>query len=98
MTDIVTRLRGLIALNYPGRGGPYRGTAATMCMEAMTDAADEIEKLRQAIWDAFIMMGGDHDGDLSHKAVHPSRGWDSFLRDQARQWRFDYDEAIEESA
>jgi hypothetical protein len=44
--DIVRRLRFLVSLDEPRHGGPYGGTAAAQCMEAMRDAADEIERLR----------------------------------------------------
>jgi hypothetical protein len=45
-TDLTKRLRFLVSLNDPAHGGPYGGTAATQCMEAMTAAANEIDRLR----------------------------------------------------
>lgn len=47
MSSIEERLRHLVALNNPEHGGPYQGTAAAMCMEAMAEAADVIEQLRR---------------------------------------------------
>jgi hypothetical protein len=44
--DIVTRLRHLASLHQPEKGGPYAGYAAEQCMAAMTEAADEIARLR----------------------------------------------------
>jgi hypothetical protein len=43
--DLVRRLRFLVSLNDPDRGGPYGGTAAEQCMRAMCDAADALEQL-----------------------------------------------------
>lgn len=44
-SELVRRLRFLVSLNDPERGGPYGGSAAEQCMIAMADAADLIEAL-----------------------------------------------------
>lgn len=49
MTDITERLRALVALDLPDRGGPYGGIAARECMDAMREAAAEIERLRACL-------------------------------------------------
>lgn len=46
MSELERRLLGLVSLNDPSRGGPYGGTAAAACMEAMKEAAAEIARLR----------------------------------------------------
>lgn len=56
----------------------------------------EIEDLRQAIWDAYGILGFDQDGDKSHKGL-VSPPWPDFLRQFATQAARDYDEACEEA-
>ena len=52
--NIVDRLRFLVSLDNPEHGGPYGGTAARECMEAMTEAADEIVLLRSKVEDLQV--------------------------------------------
>ncbi len=49
MTTLTERLRFLVSLNEPEHGGPYQGSAAQACVEAMAQAADEIERLTQRL-------------------------------------------------
>lgn len=48
MTDIVERLRSLLKLDC-GPNGPDGRYAARLCMDAMAEAAAEIERLRAAL-------------------------------------------------
>lgn len=41
--ELVRRLRHLVSLNAPEKGGPYQGFAAAECMKAMTEAAAALE-------------------------------------------------------
>jgi len=43
--DLIQRLRHLVSLNEPRNGGPYQGTAALACVDAMREAAATIERL-----------------------------------------------------
>ena len=43
--DIAPWLRKLVKLNEADHGGPYQGTAAFACVEAMASAADELDRL-----------------------------------------------------
>jgi hypothetical protein len=49
--DLVRKMRFLVSLNEPSHGGPYAGSAATTFVETMTQAADEIERLRADLAD-----------------------------------------------
>lgn len=40
--ELVQRLRWLVSLNEPKRGGPYQGLAAAECVKAMRAAADAL--------------------------------------------------------
>jgi hypothetical protein len=58
----------------------------------------EVFQLRQAIWDAFAIMGGDTDGQTCHVGVSfPGLGWAGFLREEAKGWREEYDDAVREA-
>ncbi len=59
-------------------------------------AEDELLELRQAIWDAYGILGGDRDGDTDHRAFTPNNGWAEFLRRFAREARAERDELIDE--
>lgn len=62
--------------------------------EAVTDS-DEIAPLRQAIWDAYGILGFDRDGDPTPDAlVYPSLG--DLIRQAATEQRKDYDDALSE--
>jgi hypothetical protein len=43
-TNLPQRLRNLVALNEPEHGGPYQGTAAFACVEAMKEAAEALDQ------------------------------------------------------
>jgi hypothetical protein len=89
VSDIVERLRR--------HAEQFVGDMDTDTDVALFAAADEIEELRQAIWDAYGILGFDQDGDRSHKAhSFPGRGWAGFLREFATEQRADYDEAVEQ--
>lgn len=59
--------------------------------------AAEVERYRQAIWDARALMGFDNDGDPTPAAVTYPHLADMLLRDAA-EFRKDYDEACSEAA
>lgn len=56
--ELIRRLRFLVSLNNPDRGGPYGGTAAAQCMEAMTQAADMLEQ-QANVFDLLAQHGID---------------------------------------
>jgi glutamate-1-semialdehyde aminotransferase len=49
MVEIVERLNHLVSLDHVARGGPYAGVAARECVQAMRDAAAEIERLKAEV-------------------------------------------------
>jgi len=56
----------------------------------------EIDRLKQMMWEAYAILGFDTDGDETY---HARVGWPdsnrSFL-DACREFRRDYDEALDE--
>lgn len=58
----------------------------------------EIDRLKQIMWDAYLVLGFDTDGDATYRAVV---GWPdapcSFL-DACREFRRDYDESCESAS
>jgi len=55
--DLEKRLRHLVSLNEPEKGGPYGGLAAELCMRAMREAADALAALR----DKLAAVEGERD-------------------------------------
>ena len=58
------------------------------------------DMLAQAMWDARGQLGFDNDGDETPAAAIAGGGYRSFATqhvEEARSWRQDYDEALEES-
>lgn len=49
MNELTKRLRYLVSLDKPEKGGPYGGLAAQECMKAMTEVADSHDKLVEAL-------------------------------------------------
>lgn len=55
----------------------------------------EVERLRQGIWDACIILGKDHDGnDSPRHLVSPHLA--DLIVEEAQRMRADYDEMIDE--
>lgn len=56
--------------------------------------SDELARLRQAIWDAYRIMGFDTDGVVTVPArTYPSL--DKLIVDAATEFRADYDAALD---
>lgn len=61
--------------------------------------AQERDLLAQAIWDARIELGFDHDGDKHPRHAIAGMGYEWFARahvEEAREVRRDYDAALDE--
>lgn len=90
MEDIAAELRAAIDGDFNA------GQIRTATWRFATLAADEIDRLKQMMWDAYGIMGFDQDGCESYRhAVGWPDSHESFL-DAVRKFRKEYDELLEE--
>lgn len=61
----------------------------------MPSPQDELALARQAMWDAYVILGFDPDGDNEWHCTTEQAC--ATLRSAAREFRADYDEAIRDA-
>lgn len=59
------------------------------------EAVDQIESLRQALWDIYGILGFDQDGDETPRALS-FPALETLVRDAAREYRADVEEGENE--